>query len=433
MNTTSATRWTIATILVVAFVVRVGAAFWWQSRVPAGKQFGFPDSESYWQLGQKIAVGQPYEFGPERYKLFRTPGYPLLLSGLFAVGGADTSPMTARVLSALLGTLTVWLAALVALRLYDERVAVLTSLAVAIYPEAIAPSVFVLSEAPFIPLMMVQLYCWIAGWQSESRQARLAWALAAGIAAGLATLMRPSWLLFTPFAFVIGLVVTRLQRRHLEMGLLMHAGLCLAMLPWWLYAYSVAGRFVPTSLQVGASLYDGLSPVATGASDMRFVPAYEALQHNHDATHPPPANQLFEDRLDERMKQDSIAWSRTHLRRVFELVGIKFVRIWSPLPNASEFSSVRLRLILLVSYIPAMILAAIGFWRSRYLTWQAWLLLLPAVYFTALHVIFVSSIRYRQPAMVPLLIFAAVGAVALVSRWFPAAPVQTANLTPARK
>ena len=134
-----------------------------------------------------------------------------------------------------------------------------------------------------------------------------------------------------------------------------------------------------------------------------------------------------------RLRVMSIAWARTHLRRVFELVGIKFVRIWSPLPNASEFSSVRLRLILLVSYIPAMILAAIGFWRSRYLTWQAWLLLLPAVYFTALHVIFVSSIRYRQPAMVPLLIFAAVGAVALVSRWFPAAPVQTANLTPARK
>ena len=63
----------------------------------------------------------------------------------------------------------------------------------------------------------------------------------------------------------------------------MLVGLCLTMLPWWIRNYRVAGRFVPTSLQVGASLYDGIEPKATGASDMRFVGAFVAEQRAADA------------------------------------------------------------------------------------------------------------------------------------------------------
>ncbi|QDU27992.1 Dolichyl-phosphate-mannose-protein mannosyltransferase [Anatilimnocola aggregata] len=409
------TRWVLAAILAVALIVRLGAAFWWQSRVPAGQRFGFPDSESYWQLGQTIAAGQPYEFGPERYRVFRTPGYPLLLSVLFVAGGHDVSVMSGRFLSALLGTLTVALAAALAWQMFDDRTALLTALAVTVYPEAIAQSVFVLSEAPFTPLMIAQLIAWLAAWRASSRRDVVIYSLLAGVAAGVATLMRPSWLLFTPFALGIGIVLTVERVKQLQIGVLMMVGLALTMSPWWYYTYSVAGRFVPTSLQVGASLYDGLSPIATGASDMRFVPEYERLQKQLDAANLPPANQLFEDRLDQRLQRDSVAWITANPQRALQLAGIKFLRIWSPLPNAAEFRSNKLRLVLMISYLPAMILAAIGLWRSRSHGWPVWLLLLPAIYFTSLHMIFVSSIRYRQPAMVPLLILSAVAVSWLIT------------------
>jgi len=100
--------------------------------------------------------------------------------------------------------------------------------------------------------------------------------------------------------------------------------------------------------------------------------------------------------------------------RVVELAAAKFLRIWSPWPNAAEFRSTTLRLMLMVSFVPAMILAAIGTYRSWEQGWIVLLLWLPAIYFTLLHMIFVSSIRYRQPALIPPLVLAAV-AVAWLS------------------
>lgn len=404
--------WSLTAILAVALVLRLAAGAWWQQRLPAGTKFAFGDSESYWQLARAVAHAEPYEYGPDHLQIFRTPGYPACLAPIFWFA-AEPPVMWARAISAILSTAAVGLTAVLAKILFDDRTALLAGAIAALYPESIALGVFVLSEAGFAPCMMLSLVCWALACRqpNSSPSAQTFWALTAGISTGLATLMRPSWLLFVPFAAIAAFIATAI-RRNLAAGVnpktfvLVIVGLCLTMLPWWIRNYNVAGRFIPTTLQVGASLYDGISPTATGASDMRFVGQFVAEQRAADAAPNANTTNLFEDRLDRRLKDAAVSWATAHPRRVLELAGIKLLRIWSPLPNANEFQNRWLRLALLITYAPIIALAILGIWQYSPRGWPYLLLWLPAVYLTFLHIIFVSSIRYRQPAMLPLIILA---------------------------
>jgi 4-amino-4-deoxy-L-arabinose transferase-like glycosyltransferase len=421
----STTWWIWGGILVLALGVRVGSGIWWQSRLPADARFRFGDSEAYWDLGKGLAQGKPLQYGKVRnFRIFRTPGYPFLLAGLFKICGdgrdAALEPpvLCGRVLSAILGTCAVGGVGLLAYLLFGARTALVAGIITALYPEAIALSTFVLSEAPFCPLMVLHLIAWSLAWQTPDVKQRICWSIAGGIAAGLATLMRPSWLLFLPFAVPVGLIFYRERPKQLVIAGVMLAGLCVTMLPWWIRNYQIAGRFVPTTLQVGASLYDGLSPQAAGTSEMSFVPRFVREQAAADqgaADAGEPLEGIFEDRLDQRMQMAAMEWARQNPGRVLELAGIKFARMWSPLPNAAEFQSTAIRLVLAITYTPVILLALLGLWKFAPRGWPYLLCCLPAVYFTCLHCVFVSSLRYRQPAMLALIVLAA----GLITSWIP--------------
>jgi len=396
MNSAVAKR--LALLLLFALAVRLAAGFVWQGRFPG--RFGFGDSGSYWQLGRAIAEGGPYEFGDPPARVFRTPGYPLLLAPLFLLSRGEPPVAWARTENAIFGTLTVAAVWWLARELFDQRCAWIAAAVTAVYPGAIALSGLVLSEAPFCLLMVVQLALWVAACRAQRRLAACAFALAAGLAAGAATLVRPSWLLFTPLAGVVAITVGKGKGRQAAIVGAMLAGLVLVMTPWWVRNGAVTGRFVPTTLQVGASLYDGLNPEATGASDMAFVSRL-SRQVRREAGEP------FEVRLDRRMREEALSWARQHPGEVARLALVKLYRMWNLWPNEPSLSSWPVRIVVALSYLPVLLLGLCGAARTIRGGWPYWLCWLPAVYFTALHVIFVSSIRYRQPAMLGLIVLAA--------------------------
>ena len=101
--------------------------------------------------------------------MFRTPGYPLLLAPiLWLAGDGQNAVLLARAEAALLGTLAVlgvwWLTRL----LFDDRAALMAAVLATFYPGAIALSALILSEAPFCPLMLLQLGLWTIAWNSAT-------------------------------------------------------------------------------------------------------------------------------------------------------------------------------------------------------------------------------------------------------------------------
>jgi len=105
----------LACVLIVALGLRLAAGWCWQGWLDrqGGGPFGFGDSDGYWVLAREIARGEPYQYGPEGFRVFRTPGYPMLLAPLFLL--SDEPPiMLGRALNAVLDTAAVaavgWLA-----------------------------------------------------------------------------------------------------------------------------------------------------------------------------------------------------------------------------------------------------------------------------------------------------------------------------------
>jgi 4-amino-4-deoxy-L-arabinose transferase-like glycosyltransferase len=390
----------------------------------------FPDTIIYWGLARTIRAGTPYEYvewSDIPHFAIRTPGYPVFLAACQTVFGERT--LAVRLVQAVLGVASVYLVYRLTHRIVPTVTLATTDLTspprrwtaplVAAAIAAINPyypfmSALVLSEAVFVPLMLASLWglavLWVEPGQSNglSFRQRLLVALSSGVAAGLAILVRPSWGLFVPVVLLIWLMAQGNDRSALLAalrGTLVFAlALVLTMTPWWVRNARIYGRFVPTALWMGASLYDGLNPKATGASDMAFL---------FDAEIWP----LGEQDQDALLTRRAAAFARQNPARTLRLAVIKLARYWSPWPNAEGFRSRSLAVAGAIVEIPIFGLMALGAWDRRR-DRRAWALLAgPLLYFCAIHLVFASSMRYRIPGEMPALGLAAMGWIKLRTLW----------------
>jgi 4-amino-4-deoxy-L-arabinose transferase-like glycosyltransferase len=379
----------------------------------------FPDTGYYWLLAGKLAAGEPYEvveFADLPHFSLRTPGYPLFLAAFRGLFGPRLLPVRLgqAVLGALCVVLVAWLARR-ALGVSDDpepragrawSVPLLAATLTAVEPFVVANSAVLLSEAVFLPLLLLA-QCGFAGlWadRPEDGVVRPWRALFSGAATGAAVLVRPAWLLYAPIHLGVWLWFDGRRpgrRKAVLTGMALVAlGFVAVMSPWWVRNHATYGRFVATALWSGASLYDGLNPRASGASDMAFLAE-------------PDVWPLGEEAQDALLSRRSWAFVREHPGRALGLALVKAGRFWSPWPNAETFFSVPLALASALVTVPVFALIAMGAWDRRRDPRALALLTLPLVYTFLLHTIFVSSMRYRVPVIVPAFALAAVG----VFRW----------------
>ncbi len=411
-------------VLTVAFLVRSLGCYWWQEKIiDEANVFRFGDSYSYWTMAENLWHHGTFQYGSEDSRMFRVPLYPFLLAPFTSFTG-HTGIVLARIFGMVIGTYTVLLAMLAARRIADEKAALSAGWLVALFPGAIGMSFFILSEVIFVPLCLISLMAWKRGTDelasNEGKSGFSTSMLMSGIFSGLACLTRPSWILW-PAMLVLDLFLLRRKApsltylRSFQTWCIFLAGMTLTLSPWWIRNFSITGRFVPTTLQVGATLYDSFHEGATGGSDenMQWVDPFAIEQRAEDAKKPNPES-TFEYRLDKRMKNAAIQWVRENPSDVARLALLKFARTWSPLPSAEQLAHPIIRYGEAIAFAGTLALVVVALMRSQSRE-AVRLYVLPCVYVAGLHLVFVGSIRYRQPAMIIACVAAGVGFSQLVS------------------
>jgi 4-amino-4-deoxy-L-arabinose transferase-like glycosyltransferase len=426
----------LAFLLELALLLRVLAADaveWYVRRGGADRLCLFPDTNIYWELARTIRLGTPYEvveFSDIPHFAKRTPGYPLFLAACQTLFGDRT--LAVRLVQAVLGTVSVYLVYCLSLQFAEPGVPLTPRLAcrsglpavplaaaalAALHPYYILMSSFILSEVLFEPLMLAALLGLAMAWKETSSVRALGLVhpssfilhpFMAGVAAGLAVLVRPSWGLFLPLVLAVWVIAQargRLRRSAAVRGALVCAlGAVLVMSPWWARNARTYGRFVPAALWLGASLYDGLNPAATGASNMKF-------RENADIW------PLDEQDQDAELVRRAVDFAREQPARVLSLALVKLGRFWRPWPNAEGLRSPVVNVAGAVLGLPIFGLMALGIWDHRRDP-RAWALCAgPVLYFCALHLVFASSMRYRIPGEMPALSLAGIGCMKLVALW----------------
>jgi 4-amino-4-deoxy-L-arabinose transferase-like glycosyltransferase len=233
---------------------------------------------------------------------FRPPLFPLALAGTYELTGAralQTRWATGRVLEVVLGTLTVALVYLLAVRLWGEDVALIAAAIAAVYPPLLLIGSSLLSESLFTPLVLLAV---LAALRARDAERPLRWAMLAGVIVGLAALTRGNGIaLVLPIGFLVWTERPRLRALSLRAPLAMVAATVLVLIPWTVRNQSVFHRFVPLTTETGYTLAGAYGPEAAGRHDFPYLWTPPVQQMKHAFAADPGGNEAaISDRLQSR-------------------------------------------------------------------------------------------------------------------------------------
>ena len=394
-------RW-LVTVFLAALVLRAGCGVVALVRADDAFALEFPDEQQYWMIAGSIWAGEGLkdELG---FSATRMPLYPSMLSGFTALSGGV---IIAKVFQWVIGAVTASIVAGAATTLFDRRTGIVGGLLVACDPFLVFFSSLLLTETVFIIVLVG--FWWLMGWIIQEHSKTAARWAAVGLLGALCVYLRESSVGLVAAAVLLVAAFHRFDRRTLMGVAIAVCIVVVALLPWAARNRYVIGRWCWLTTRGGISLYDGVGPQATGASDLGNVKRMPAVSG------------LSEVEWNRYFLRESYKAIRAEPARILRLVGTKLGRTWNPLPNVETYQSRSARTVSAAWMLPVYTFAAIGalllFARTRGARQKALLLLLPAVYLSVLHSLFVGSVRYRLSAVPMIEMLAAVALVAIINR-----------------
>ncbi len=321
------------------------------------------------------------------------PLYPLLVAVLGPGWGQKFADLVLSVAS-------VWLIYVLAFRVYRRQsVAILAGLFAALWPHFIFFAAIGLTETLFVAMVLAAF----ASFYDE----RYVLGSACMV---LAILTRPAIEVLAPvLVLMFALVIHRRGIRFAAMKLLTYGLIYVGLMsPWWLHNYAKYGQFVRLNLAGGMVLYTGNNPLnrsggGVGKIDVDWSP-FDSI-----------TDSVARDQALTKAAMDYIRADPAHF---ISMAVVKLARLWRPWPHSNEYSSLPIIFVSAASFIPMICL---GLWGLVGTLRMRFVVSLPIFaylgFLTLVHMVTFGSIRYRIPLEPFVLIFAAAGAVDLMSRF----------------
>jgi 4-amino-4-deoxy-L-arabinose transferase-like glycosyltransferase len=358
------------------------------------------DEQEYLTLGKNLAAGRGLVYDADGREHFgRAPGYPAFLAAVFVLGGGTRAYKVAQ---SLIGALTILVIAALARLAAGPGAELLAAFVAALYPPLVWIAAWPRSEALFSAIELTSaLLLWIA--LHRERAARNSLYVAAGVVAGLATLVRPAGLPYV--ALALAFLVFRL---FLTAAVAMALGAALVIAPWAAFKTREAGRLVLIASEGGVTFWTGNHPLAIGEGDMAANPrireANQALRASHPGLGPDELEGVYYREAKQFIVRHPVAWAA--------LLARKFFYLWVPIGPSYTLHSSLYYGATLASYLGILPFALAG-------SWKLWQLAVPAaplwllgasVVLTCL--VFSPQERFRIPVLDPVMIVCASAALA---------------------
>ncbi|MFA6091952.1 MAG: glycosyltransferase family 39 protein [Elusimicrobiota bacterium] len=375
---------------------RAQACFWIGAIALAARVlFVFLDSKGAGEIFGDAAQYHAYAvnlLGNGRYedflgdRLFRMPGYPLFLAGVYFLFGLSVSAVQA--VQCLLSALACAALYDAARRLYGPRWGLAAGLVSAVYFGFLDSCPRLCSES--LSTSLVCFILWLA-FCAGSRAPAAASALMALLLSALC-FVRPD---FAVFAVILFLGLPRLtQGRYGRRHTLLWIPIALALaLPWTLRNYRAFGRFVPGATQGEAGLYMGLALPLEKLGD---IPAAKGT--------PPKMPELEQKAF--YLREFRVLRAQTPAWKILRAYLFNILSVFYPFLPAYDWTYMLL--------LPFWLWGAL-LWKGRP---EVRLPTLCALSYLSLHVFMGGPVsRYREPISGPLILLAAAGAGSLHRRW----------------
>jgi uncharacterized membrane protein YvlD (DUF360 family) len=356
-----------------AFIIRVIFLFYLPNN-------SFPDSLTYINAGKDL-----FNLGAIKFDNVMPiyPIYTYLIGSEWAIKWVDI----------IISSINVLLIYRLSELLYSNNKLSLISGSIAtFYPFFIFYSVSILTETLyifFVLLIFISFY--------------KKWFIAASIFIILSILLRPIFdllsipliIFFSYFYYNSGILTTV---RRIVYYILLYI---LLMLPWWIHQYNKYGELVRLNLGDGIVLYSGNNPLnksGGGVLDPIKGPDMDMSFFN-SIVDPIEKNK--------QMKTKAFEYIKSNPVHFFKMMGIKFIRFWRLWPYSPQYEKPLYMIASIFSYGICLLLS-IGFlFTIKFADLKKITPIFMVIsYLCLIHMVTISSIRYRLPIEPFLIIFA---------------------------